>query len=269
MNTSAIEIKKNIARSKNYATKGELLKSLTAAKDAVKDMATAKLAGRQRMEVDILVNEMLHHLNQLPKIQKYLNDRLEYQKGQPKKLFVALFELAKKIEQDFERQKQLEQKELEERKYELIDTALDAMDEEDPIRAVRMLRKLAAEYPDDITSLISVAEMLLSLNHGADAVEILNQAIAVNPSDRRPYTLLVKAYTDIEEFQKAEDVYKTALKRFGGHAVTYLNMSNMYLKWKKWDQAYDAAKKTLELDPDLDEAKKIMDSVGKKIFSRK
>jgi len=95
-----------------------------------------------------------------------------------------------------------------------------------------------------------------------EAVEMFALAIEKDPSDGEAWRLAINAYDTLGEFQKAEALYLDAVRAFGAHPLTYLNIAKFYYKWHKRDDAFEYAERALALDPNLAEALELRDKTG-------
>ena len=73
---------------------------------------------------------------------------------------------------------------------------------------------------------------------------------------------LVGEFHAREAFQKAEALYLDAVRAFGAHPMTYLNIAKFYYKWHKRDDAFEYAERALAMDPNLAEAIEIRDKTA-------
>lgn len=118
------------------------------------------------------------------------------------------------------------------------------------------------EFGHEPGVLADIAARLLDKDLLPEAADILAQARAADPRDPAIYTMAIQAYQGLGEMAKAEAVYLAAIRQFGGHPQTYLNLARHYMTWRKRDKAYEFARKALDADPALAEAREIMRRTG-------
>jgi len=107
-----------------------------------------------------------------------------------------------------------------------------------------------------------IGEMFAAAGLLLEAAEMFKLALEKFPDDGEAWRLAIDAYDSLGEFRKAEMLYLEALKVFGAHPLTYLNMAKFYYKWRKKDAAYEYAQRALGLDPNLAEALEIREKIG-------
>lgn len=259
------QIKADISRAKNYLRKDTFLKSFDAALVALLNKAVNPSLGRERVEVELLFVEYCDELSNHPRIREFLSaigvradPFMSYRAGEEKKLAARLNGLKAKM---LERQAESERKRSlarEEEKRSWLASGKECLASGQFPKGKVYLKRLVDKYGREPDIIPEVCELLLGAGLPIDASEMLEVGIQAFPADSRFYKLLVQAYADQGEFAKAEKIYLDGLKQFGAHPLTLLNISRFYLTWRKRDDAYDFARRALDLDPGLEEAREIM-----------
>ncbi len=273
--TPAKRVRENIARAKASLHKGELPKSLHSALDGVREMKTAQIFGREKFEVEVHLQEYLKDFNRHPDVKKYFFDRnvhvtpyVRFDRGGEAALIEALDKILFDLETKDEIAQQEEEEKLARRKEELLESAQLCLDRQDFTKGKSLVRRVVEEYGQEEGVLTDCGARLLKAGLYFEAGEILEQAVEQNPRDSHALAYAVQAYKNAREYPKMEKLYKFAVKTYGSHPRTLLHMAQMYMDWRKYDEAYDFAKQAWEGDNSLDKAKEIVDTVGKRIFSR-
>jgi tetratricopeptide (TPR) repeat protein len=276
MSQTAKQAKEHIARAKASLGRGESVKSMGSIIEAVKIILAGRIIGRDRFEVDVLLQEYLAEYNRNPEIRQHFTGRgihvtpyVKYERRREREL-VDFMEKTIDNFQALEHRELKEQEEKQEQvKQKWLAKAQELLDKGDNAKAKGFLRRVAEHYGHERGVLTDVGARMLGAGLYFEAGEVLEQAFEANPKDSKALAYAVKAYKNAREFTKMEELYKTALKVFGKHPKTLLNMARMYLDWHKWDEAYDHAKEAYDMDSSLSEAKEIMDTTGRRIFSRR
>lgn len=273
--TPAKRVRENIARAKSALHKGDLVKSLHAADDAVREMATAKIFGRDKFEVEVHVQEFLKDFNRHPDVKKYFFDKnihvtpyVRFDRGKERELLAAIGDILDDLENREARAEQEAEEKRSRRKEEMLQKAQLSLDRQEFPKGKSILRNVAEEFGHEEGVLTDCGARLLKAGLYFEAGEMLEMAVEQNPRDSHALAYAVKAYKNAREYPKMEKLYKFAIKTFGSHPRTLLHMAEMYMDWRKYDEAYDFAKQAYESDNSLDAAKEIVDKVGKRIFTR-
>jgi len=262
--------KRNLGRANVFLRRQEYLKAVEAAQKAFGLKALCgSLIGKQKIELEFLFLDFCDKFNNDPGIINFLDSIkirfrpfLAYKPGQEQQMVTKLNIVGERmIAKERERTKR---KELEaaNKKRDLLDKGQQSLDKGEFPRGKSYLRRVADEYGHEPGVLTDIAARLIDKDILLEAAEILDTARKKHPKDHTAYSLSIKAYLGLGDLPKAEGVYKAAISQFGGHPQTYLNLSKLYLRWRKRDKAFAFAKLALEADPELMEARDIMRSTG-------
>ncbi|NJB69390.1 tetratricopeptide (TPR) repeat protein [Desulfobaculum xiamenense] len=260
-------VKRNIARASNHLNKNDFLKAVDAARTAFALVpACTTVVGQQKIELRFMLEEFCDKFSNTPGILLILSRMkmrarpyLKFVNGNHEMIASRLEIFGTRLE-DMEREK-VERHELQRdaRRKELLDKGQQCLDSGETPRGKAYLRRVAEEFGDEPGVVTDVGKRMLAAELFPEAAEILEESRSRFPGDSEAYQHCVHAYLGMGEFAKAEAVYKDALRQFGNHPITLLNLSKLYLAWRKRDEAYDYARRALEADPSLDEARAIMD----------
>lgn len=273
--TPAKQAKEHIARAKGALAKADPVKAMQSGYEAVVLLKSGKILGRERFEVDVLMAELIAEFNKNPEVRAHFTARnihitpyCKYERGTEKELMDFFQETLRAFQQEKQKEKQQQAEKREQTKQKWLDKAQELLDAGDSAKAKIYLRKVADTYGKEPGVLTDVGARMLGAGLFFEAGEVLEEAFDLNRKDSKALAYAVKAYKCAREYPKMEKLYKTALKVFGSHPKTLLNMAKMYLEWHKWDEAYNHAKQAYEGDNSLQEAKEIMETTGKRIFTR-
>ncbi|MBU1002856.1 MAG: hypothetical protein KKE73_10070 [Proteobacteria bacterium] len=264
--SAAQRVKRNIARAKASLRNKEYLKAILEAKLAFESRPDCQgLFGQPRVEIDFMLEEFCTTFSANPGILELLNrfrighkPFIAYTKGNVEEIITKLDIFATRLTDHLQERENLQKVQHErDKKYWLTKGRHCLQRGELPLGRSH-LRRAAEQFGHEDGVLVEIAEMLLEKNLLGDAAELLAQARELFPSDQRPYTLGVRAHMEQAEWDKAEEIYLTALKVFGNHAITLLNLARLYMTWNKRDKAWEYARMALDKNPNLEEAQAIM-----------
>ncbi|MFW5837133.1 MAG: hypothetical protein ACOCVM_03940 [Desulfovibrionaceae bacterium] len=267
----------HMARAKAYVNKNRVVDGLAEAVEGVKLSLDRRVMGRQKIMLGTYINEFLQVLSKNSDVKQqfysqgvYSTDHYLLRAGKERETLHMLQELHNWMGGE-EKQKADQEKEKKQEGFrEVFDKGMHFLEAGDEARARVALRKAAAMRISDTEVPCKVAEVFLKRNMLREAQEVCRKAIEANPANGKAYSIAVKACLQARDYPQAEDLYKQALKRFGAHPRTYLNMARMYLEWRKWSECYEAAKQAAGGEPDIRrEAEEIMEKVSSRIFARR
>lgn len=267
---AAGRLKRNIARAKGSLRKKEYSKAIKAAQLAFAARADcAGLVGQKRIEVDFSLQEFCTVFSGHQGILELLDHFrirhrpfISYNRGGAETVITKLDILATRLDDHLRELNQAEFAKIQANKDKWVSKGQACLERGELPLGRSCLRRAAEEFGHEEGVLVTLSEMLLAKDLHGDAAEFLARARKLFPQDNRAYTLGVKAHMEQGEWEKAEAIYLAALKVFGNHAITQLNLARLYVKWNKRDKAWEYARMALEQNPDLTEAQEIMKKTG-------
>ena len=266
--TAPPSVSQNIARAKNLVKRNELQRALDCLITALENFIAGNLIGKARYEVEVHTQQCIADINLNPKVRKLLTEltrsaksNIPYKPGEEAALLAVLGVLRKALENIEQTEKQGTQDALKQRKAELLEKGQGLLAAGEGVKAKVELRKLAEEFGKEPGILLQIANMLAAAKLPADAAEFLELAVEAFPKDGQLYGTLVDCYMGMKEYEKTEAVYKKALKQFGPHPRTLVNLAKVYKLLNKRQKAAEMAHRALSLEPGNAEAKEIADSI--------
>ncbi len=272
LDPKAKPIKEYLARARASLNRNSIARGVSAKILALEIIQRSRLVGPERFTVLALTNDVLKQIKSHPMIKKYLEEEYlvspltAYAQGKEDDLLVILRPMAEYFKDDESAEEEPEQKKqaLPLEKY--LEEGEKFLKQGNAGRARMCLRKAVEHYGETSEVPINVAQMLIKAGYHNDAAEILQQAMEKFPKENQLFSLILQAYTDGGQFAEAEKVYKSVIKKFGGHPKTYFGFAKLYMDWRKPEMAYDYLREALKLDPGFKEAKALLDKGEKKIF---
>lgn len=267
---AAGRLKRNLARAKGSLRKKEYSKAIKEAKLAFAARTDCDgLVGQKRIEVDFSLQEFCTVfsgnqgiLELLERFKIRHRPFITYNRGGAATVISKLDILATRLDDHIDELSKAELAKVQESKEKWISKGRACLERGELPLGRSCLRRAADDFGHEQGVLVTLAEMLLDKDLHGDAAEFLERSRKLFPQESRAYTLGVKAHMEQGEWEKAEAIYKKALKIFGNHAITQLNLAKLYVKWNKRDKAWEYARLALEQNPELAEAKEIMKRTG-------
>ena len=263
-------IRENISRARGYLRRDEFARSIEAACDALMRKGSNSALGLGRSEVDLLFIELCDDFSRHPKVIAFLESLgikggpfVRYKPGDEMLLAKKLAALRMKMEEvDQAAEENAARKRVQQRE-EWLRLGQENLAEKNYPKGKVYLRRVVETYGDEPEVIRNVGRLFLEAGLLTEAAEMFALAIERAPNDQHAWRLAIETYDALSEFQKAETLYLDAVKVFGGHPMTVLNIAKFYLKWHKKDDAYEYAQRALAMDADLEEAKAIRDQIEK------
>lgn len=264
---TAKEIREDIARSRAYAAKNEYLRTLECLAKAIKGLVTSNVFGAEKFEIYAHLDEALRDLNKMKMIQRLFPKGLNYAKGKEKAFYQTLMRLHKKLGLAMEKARLTKMR----KRLAVLDDnmikAAQLVKAGNQLEARKLFRKIS-DYFQDIEGIDSdIGNRLTMFGMFPEAVEYLNKALEVSPTDVRAHNALIQCYEGMNEIEKAKEAIKEAMRRIGTSENLYLRMAKLHLAKREWGEVYNNAQAALERNPLNPEAKKLVKKAEPRVFS--
>lgn len=266
--SSPKSIKENIARAKSYGQRKDYMRCLHALSLSLDELASSQVFGREKIEIGILIDEVFRQLMGMEELERVLPRSLKYVKGQEKKLAAVLMKIHDTIKNALEKAAVEKVRKQKNKIDKFVLAGQKFLMEKDVKEAKKYFRKITEAFPEERGLLQDVGSRLVKSGFPTEGVEYLERSIVKIPSDSRPYISLLTAYEMMAEQDKALEVIKDIVRRFGANESIYIRQAKLFLGKRMYTEAYDAAAAALKANPLNREAKKISDKLGPKIFGR-
>ncbi|GFK93464.1 hypothetical protein NNJEOMEG_01297 [Fundidesulfovibrio magnetotacticus] len=243
------------------------IKALNSASSAFEAYSTStSIMGRAKFELEVLLLDMLRELELVPDIKAQLRGGLKFRKGDEQLFAKALAALAQHLEHMDKSAKDAALQDKLSRIEQAFDKAREALREKNLPTARRVLNTVCERYPDEKGIFTRAAKMLAEAGLQSDVIPFAEKAMEIDLKDAQAYGLAVEACRQIGELPKAETILREALKAFGAHPKTYVSLAKVLYQMGRWDQAYDAARSAQDRDPNLAEAREIVELTEKRVM---
>lgn len=263
------ELRENIARANGYLRRNEVTRALGAMSAALRQYAGVQLMRGPRAEMDIQICEFLNALTHHQAMQSLLDPTrsgkprsIPYQQGKEAAIATVLDGLAKIMVNEAEEKVRREAEARLERKKSLIETGIQLLNDGQYAKGRAFLKRVAEEFSDEEGIRVQLGQIFAAAGQLAEAAEMYEESMEHEPRASAAYTGAVAAWTELREYERAENVYKAILRTFGGHPNTFGKMAKMYWDWRKRDKAEELAIRALQGDPSQPEATEVMQAIS-------
>jgi tetratricopeptide (TPR) repeat protein len=258
MTSTPKTIQEDLARSKSYYQRNDVLRSLMGLGNALRGLVGAKVAGPDKARIDTMLRESYQNINKFEKVREFAPKGLAYVKGEEKTMLAALLPVVKQIDEALKREG-LEA--MRARKL-LIDQMVikgnKLLAEKNVGEAMRCYREAVAEFKDETGLFPLIATRLIDTGHFKQSIEFSRRAVFESPANPRAHDLLQTGLIKTGDWDAADKFFAEAQKQLGENAY-FLQLQAM-IKAKRGDLpgAAAAAEKALALDSSLEQAAKIL-----------
>lgn len=266
MEASPKNVREQIARSKFYLQRKDVLRSLRVLALGLDMLSGSQIFGRERIEISILMEEAVRLLGEHDAIKRAVPGGLSYKKGQERELSANLKRMADVLErilgkaQVDERRKRLAELD------ELVLAGQTELDKKQPLEARKFFRRAMDSFMDEPGLLVDLGNRLMLAGLVAEAVEYFQKSIETAPTDQRAYNFLAQCHESLGEGPKAEEVLKASLRRFGPNEDLLVRLAKLALARRAWSEALVNAQAALELNPTGRDAQRAAEAASERIY---
>lgn len=243
---------------------GKYMAAAQALNDAIVIMLSAPLMKAERDEFAQMIDTTVYALNNHKDLRTVYPLVLHYTPGEEKKLLAEIFEMRKVLQEDVNEGAQKELEALEARKQEGLSKGQQHLDQQQFDEARQVFDHLTQEFPGDTELRTDIADRYSKAGLLEDAAGQLGQAIDDTPDALHLYNRIGIVLRKMKDYQNAESYYQRALNICVTDEYLYFNLGRLYFDWQKWPQAADAAQRSLAINPEFQEAGKLLAYARKK-----
>ena len=236
---------------------GKLVSAAQALQTALSVVLRQQLMKAEREEFERLIGEAVSYLANDDGVRSNYPLKLEYTPGRERELLESMRELLNALSEAAAEEAQEQYNLREARKKTLLARGMTEL-ESSPVNAQATFAALIREFPDDAHLRGCIGEALLKARLYESAVEYLTVALDMKPDMVPFYNVIGMALRKLERFEVAESYYLRASRYLRHDPNLYFNIGRLYVDWKKWGKAKQAAAMSLKLDPSFVEANKLL-----------
>lgn len=263
-------VTQNLARVKSLVARGEPIRAIDALLAAIHTFEEAQIVGRVRSGVEFSIQECVEICNNQPRIRQLIRELarsdkalIAYVPGQEAKLAGVLRLIRKALDEAETAKEKVAEEELRLRREGTFADARAAFQAGEAPKGRALLRRTAEEFGSVKGVLEAVADAFIEAGFMPDSLPFLEQTIEAFPRESSPYAKLGSGYMALREYEKAEKLYRRAVKEFGAHPKTLLSLGKVYVAWNKRDKAFEILQQAARLAPDDAEIKELFAKVDR------
>jgi tetratricopeptide (TPR) repeat protein len=247
------------------------LPAVQALHDTVVVMLKTHLMKAEKDEFERLVSDGAYHITNDPIIRKSAALDITYTPGQERELLDSLRILLEAFQENFQDRAEEARLVLERRQRNLA-TGQERLDMSDWDGARVAFAHVVEEAKNDSAVIADIGERFLKARQYADAAAYLSDAISLSPEPSSPesamdlahrHNNLAMAQRKLGNYAGAEKCYLQAAQNGYKDSHLFFNMGRLYVDWERWEQAVKAARGALTLDPQFEEARKLVEYAEK------
>ncbi len=217
----------------------------------------------ERKEFSDLLDQAIALLRLDPLVRQIFPSELNYTPGKESELAQSMKDLQSCFAEHAHQEAVEAQRLQEEKKRLAFARGKEELASSNPTKGKNTFAVLKREHPQDAELMGDMGVALLEMKMYEEAVEFLSEALDLREDSLHLYNSIGIALRHLQRFPTAEIYYLRASKYLRTDPNLYFNIGRMYLEWKKFDKAKQAASVAIKLSPDFDEAKKLLRYIEK------
>lgn len=231
-------------------------------------LVKAQLMKAEREEFEELLADATAQLASDPTIRAMFPLQISYAPGREGELMDKLRDLLATFDSTIMDAAKLAHDQMEARKLELLRQGNELGEAANHEAMLELAEKAAQEFKEDAVFIGKLGEMCLKFALYKEAIAYLSRALTQNPEYIFLYAQIGVALRKIKDFETAEKYYMQATELVKSPNL-YFNLGRLYIDWQKWDKAILAAQEALLLQPDFEEAQKMITYAQKQMSEPK
>ena len=244
---------------------GKYMTAAQALNDAIVLRLSAQVMKSERDEFAQKLSDAVYYMNNNKELRKVFPLELTYVPGEEKKLLEQIFEMRKLLQEDVNENAQKDLAALESNRAAELDRGSELLEDHQFDLAKQVFDALISEYAGDAELKAEVADRYQRVGLNENAVGYLSTAIKESPNSLHLYNRIGIVLRKMQDFQSAENYYLKALELTQADEYLYFNLGRLYFDWQRWDKTTEAAQSALGLNPDFQEARKLLAYAQKKM----
>ena len=247
---------------------GKYLPAIQVLRDTVLIMLKTPLMKTEREEFEKLIADGAYHIMSDQTVRKAAALEIAYTPGKERELLDSLRMLLDVFQEHIQQEAEEAMRQARERREQELRRGQTLLDASDVDGARGVFTALSRDADNDADLRADIGERFLRAGECKDAADYFGDAVALKPEAVHLYNSLAMAQRKLGRYAEAEQSYLKAAQRGSGDSHLLFNMGRLYVDWKKWDKALKAARGALALDPEFEEAGKLMVYVEKMLHKK-
>jgi len=121
------------------------------------------------------------------------------------------------------------------------------------IKALKLTETMVEEEPEYVPALMLLGRIKQGLKQNEEARKVYEEVLARDPGQKNIYLLLGHLYLEVEDLEAAGRVFGQMAERFPDNYLGHFFLGKVFALEGKEREAEKALRKTLQLEPDLEE----------------
>ena len=264
MSSELVTARKKFNAVSTFLKKGKYMAAVQSVHDGLILFLKKNVMKGEREEVEELLRKVTFTLNSFAVLRKIYPLVISYDPGQERPLLDAMRELLQELQKALNEEVQGDMQAILARKKTDLEKGQAFLDSQDFDKAKGVFDALIKDFGGDTDLKADIADRYLNAGRYEDAYHMLDDALKDDPNAIHLYNRIGMVLRKMKDFDTAEKYYLKALTLSSEDEYLHYNLGRLYYDWKKWAKMAQAAQSAVDINPEFDEATKMLKFAQKK-----
>lgn len=258
MSAELTKARKQITQVNTFLKQGKPHPAVNALYEAVLAMLKAQLMKAERDEFATLIEQAVYQLNNSKELRTLYPLVIPYAAGEEKALLETVRDLLRELQTNTVDEAKGTIEGRQQRRTEGLNTGRDQLERKEVPAARKTLSSLVREFPNDSDLRAEIAELFMQSELYEDAFKYLDEALSLSPDQLHLYNRIGIVLRKLGQYDVGEKYFMRAVNYAKEDPNLYFNLGRLYIDWEKFDKVEKAARIALKINPQFQEANKML-----------
>lgn len=265
MSNDLINARKKINATTTFLKKGKYMTAVQSIHDGLILFLKNTVMKGERDEFEEILYKATQSLNNDAELRKIYPLVIKYQPGEERALLDAMRELLTELQKALNDEVQDDVQAIALEKKQKLEKGQEHLDKEEWEDAKNVFDQLIKSFGSDTDLKADIADRYLNAGRYQEAFHMLDDALKDDPNAIHLYNRIGMVLRKMKDYDTAEKYYLKALSLTDNDEYLHYNIGRLYYDWRKWAKMARAAQSAVEINPDFDEAAKMLRFAAKKM----
>lgn len=265
MSNDLITARKKLNSVPTMLKKGKYMPACRGVHDALIVFIKNPTMKGERQEFEDLFAKVTQALNSDAELRKMYPLVISYKPGEEKKLLGSMREILKELQRIIDEEAQNDMQAIAEQKTAMLAKGQELLDNQKWDEAEAVFTQLINDFGGDTDLKADIADRYLNAGRYKEAYHMLDDALKDDPNALHLYNRIGMVLRKMKDFDTAEKYYLKALGLANEDEYLHYNLGRLYYDWRKWSKMATSAQAAIQINPDFDEAAKMLKFAKKKM----
>ena len=265
MSADLTKARQQLGQVRTMLRQGQTQPAVSAVYTNLMTILKTPLMKSEKDEFSQMLDEAVYCIATDAEIKRIFPMTLAYTPGEERQLLETLRTLLEAFDTTLLDAAQEARNQQEARKRKLLEDAEKLAIAGELDKARDLLARAAREYRGDAAYIGEIGELCIKYGLFEEAITYLEDALAQDPGLAHLYNKIGMVLRRMKRFDTAERYYLKASEYLGKDPNLFFNLGRVYVDWGKWRKAWLSAGGALKLDPEFQEARKLLEYAEKKM----